>query len=221
MNNKGFTLVELMIATVIFSVILLSAMAVLLQLGRMYYRGVVTARTQETARRITDEISQQVQFGTEGFNSSTENYGSGTNRMTVRAFCVGAQRYSYAPGVKVNSNVPAGSYSTTGANAYAARHGLWRDTAPTSDCTPVDLRQNLTNGEELLGQNMRTTKDFDLQCPSGKLCTLTVSILYGDNDLLDPAPLNSTRCGNVIGSQWCAAASITTQLFRRLDQAGQ
>lgn len=64
-NSEGFTLVELMIATSIFSVILLLLTFGLLGIGQNYYKGRNSVRTQDTARRIMDEISQAIQFSAE------------------------------------------------------------------------------------------------------------------------------------------------------------
>lgn len=62
-NAQGFTLVELMIATALFSSILLLITFGLLSIGQNYYKGKNSARTQDVARRVIDEISQAIQFG--------------------------------------------------------------------------------------------------------------------------------------------------------------
>lgn len=225
-GNKGFTLLELMIATIVFSVILLASTTIVLQISRMYYKGVVTNRTQETTRRITDEIAQQIQFGGGEIITSPPNASRAfvDGALTVQAFCIGNQRYSYAVNAKVTSSTPAGTYNPSA--GHQLQHGLWRDTiASGGACTPLDLSQptppgSSADGQELLGQNMRLSDKFSLACLGSRgVCNLTVSVLYGDDDLLVTWP-NPTRCGNVTGSQWCAASTINTQIFKRLQQAG-
>lgn len=61
-NSKGFTIIELLIATVIFSVILLVITGAIVQFGRIYYKGIVQSRTQERARAITDSVAKNLQF---------------------------------------------------------------------------------------------------------------------------------------------------------------
>jgi prepilin-type N-terminal cleavage/methylation domain-containing protein len=65
-NSKGFTIIELLIATVIFSVILLVITGAIVQFGRIYYKGVVQSRTQERTRAITDSVVRNIQFSEEG-----------------------------------------------------------------------------------------------------------------------------------------------------------
>lgn len=220
-TQKGFTLIELMIATLIFSTILLATMTILIQLGRMYYKGVITNRTQEVARSINDEISQQLQFG-----GSQPRAGATTtfdNGVTVNAFCIGTQRYSYIAKAKVSSQAQEGQPPTE-ENKHVVRHALWRDTVTAnSACTPLNVSladPGGINGEELLGQNMRLSSSFRQPVCNGSLCDFTVSVLYGDDDLLAPNATDPVGCGNVAGSQWCAVSTISSHVFQRLQQAG-
>ena len=61
LDQSGFTLLELMIATTIFSVILLLCTVGLIQIGKTYYKGSAIVRTQNVARDITDNITQAIQ----------------------------------------------------------------------------------------------------------------------------------------------------------------
>ena len=61
-EQNGFTIIELLIATTVFSLILLISVAGILQISRMYYRGVTQSRTQETARSIIDEVGEAIRF---------------------------------------------------------------------------------------------------------------------------------------------------------------
>lgn len=60
--QRGFTIIELMISTVVFSLVLLAASAAIIQIGKKYYKGITNARTQEVARSTVDEIAQSLQF---------------------------------------------------------------------------------------------------------------------------------------------------------------
>lgn len=230
LNKRGFTLVELMIATVIFSTILLATMTILIQLGRMYYKGVIVNRTQETTRSITDEISQQLQFGADRITTDVSETFNGTN---VKTFCIGTQRYNYVINGKVSRSAEANQPPGSG-NGNAIRHAFWRDTidATHTNCTPLNLTldvpvtaagaQNGTNGRELLGENMRLIASPQPECDNATgVCSLTIGVLYGDNDLLTPNPDDGAipqRCANTVGSQWCAGSTLSTQIFKRLRQ---
>jgi|GEM_PF-759510 len=61
-KHQGFTIIELMISTVIFSLVLLGATAAIVQIGQKYSKGITYARTQEVARSTVDEIAQSLQF---------------------------------------------------------------------------------------------------------------------------------------------------------------
>lgn len=220
-QQDGFTLLELMIATIIFSIILMATATMLLQVGRMYYKGVIVNRTQETTRTITDTVSQQLQFGADRVSFGPDTpYGSGTP-VIIRSVCIGTQRYSYAINGQVKSSAPEGQRTAK----HEMQHGLWRDTISSGDaCTPLNLTNanpGGTNGKELLSQNMRLTSfSINEDCNTKDVCTFTIGVIYGDDDLLVPDADNPTGCGNVAGSQWCAASNLKTQVFKRLEQAG-
>jgi prepilin-type N-terminal cleavage/methylation domain-containing protein len=204
-NQHGFTILELMIATMVFSVIFLSTTTAILQISKLYYKGVVTGRTQEVARGITDQISQQLQLGTgelifaadatqvvAGGNDVTV----GGNKLTVQAFCIGSSRYTYRLNTQVDKAVANHTYDA--ANSRLA-HALWRDTVSPGTCVPADLSANSAvptgnqpppswGGEELLGQGMRLTQLTPKCDASTKVCTLDIGVIYGDNDLITPDP---------------------------------
>src|SRR5687768_12937296 len=69
-KNSGFTIIELMIATVVFSTILLIITGGIVQIGKAYYKGVISARTQNTTRQLTDEVTRNLQFNRGKFVSS-------------------------------------------------------------------------------------------------------------------------------------------------------
>jgi prepilin-type N-terminal cleavage/methylation domain-containing protein len=83
-NNKGFTIIELLIATVIFSLILLVITGAIVQFGRIYYRGIVQSRTQERSRAITESIAKNLQFSHKSSFSSTPG-----------CYTVGNQSYTF------------------------------------------------------------------------------------------------------------------------------
>src|SRR5258708_12793090 len=60
---NGFTIVELTIATAIFSTVLLVGLASFLGIGKIFYKGVTVTQTQSSAQAVIDQLSSDVQFG--------------------------------------------------------------------------------------------------------------------------------------------------------------
>lgn len=217
-SQDGFTLLELLIASLVFSVILVSTVTVVIQMSKLYFKAVTTNKVQETTRSVTDSIGQKLQFTPELVASSTRTIAG----QTVSAYCIGTHRYSYVLNFQVDSN--AGTFTAD----HKVRHALWQDDV-ASGCQPADL--NLANpttdpsapglansGSEMLGQGMRLSK-FSINCPGGgKLCTIEVGVLYGADDLVEPDPSSAVadHCQTIIGSQWCASANLYTTVERRL-----
>lgn len=80
-KQSGFTIVELMIATTVFSVILLIMSAGLIYIGKVYYRTVAQNKTQEATRSIIDQVAQSIQFS------------GGSIAVNGNAICVGDIKY--------------------------------------------------------------------------------------------------------------------------------
>lgn len=235
-NQQGFTILELLIATMVFSVIFLATTTALLQLGKLYYKGLVTSRTQEATRGITDQISQQLQLGGGDLVKAvpkqypvTSGTDTGGGKLTFQTYCIGNTRYTYRLNTKVDTSLPAGTYQPS---TLALKNALWRDTVVASaGCTPADLSRVSGNGEDMLGQNMRLT-DFTLNCDSitENVCSVGVGIIYGDNDLLTPDSttiqnneqsvdanaIKTLKCDTIVGNHWCAGSQLTTTVLKRL-----
>lgn len=218
-KQSGFTLVELMIATVVFSVILLGATTATIQIGRMYYKGIIASRTQETSRSIMDTISRPIQFAGSDVRASGMTTFSG---IQIGALCVGDQRYTYAINAQVDETAAPGSYTN-----HKARHGLWQDTlnTTTSPCSALDLTQITptdantkggTTGKDILGQNMRLAR-FNVG-NNGNIWSINTLVIYGDDDLLLPDANAPTGCRAVAQSaQWCATSGLSTQVYKRIN----
>lgn len=223
-NQLGFTIIELMIATTIFAIVLLGATTAVIQIGRLYYKGIISARTQQAARSIIDEISRPVQFAGKDIASIQGSQTFSTNNgqdITVNSFCVGDQRYSYSINKQVFDGQEPGTYDNM---TNRLRHGLWKDTTTPGDCTPCNLSDETPCGEgrELLEQYMRLkTLNVTNNSP---IYTVELAVLYGDNDLIEfsqteegnmQGPINCK--GAITGSQWCALSQLKTDVLKRIQ----
>lgn len=195
-DDKGFTIVELMLAMTIFSLVLVAAAAGLIQVGRMYYKSVITTRTQDVARSAIDEISRSIQFSGAIPQFTPES-------SSVDAVCIGSNRYSFQIDNQVSGDNDSSSYA------------LYKDEAPPGcDDTPPQ------DGVELLGDNMRLTR-FEVRLLPGSVDQYRVILwtAYGDDDVLDVDPENSERtiCATRnIGGEFCAISELSTVVSKRL-----
>ena len=230
-KGNGFTIVELMVSTVVFSLILVGASAGLVQLGRFFYKGVATVQTQEANRAIINEISQSIQFSKKVITPPPPlpvtrpeiNLG----QPDTFFFCVGAIRYSYAVDRKMSVNPDT-------ANKKEKRHVFWVD-EPDEGCLdmaspgPADLNEEnpcaidtvCKFGRELMPESTRIT-DFSI-VNFNDVYTITLSLAYGDDSDSDGAitTFNGRRVceDKSFGSNnvyFCAISSLSSSAARRL-----
>lgn len=212
-QQHGFTVIELLIATAVFSVVLLMVTFGIIQITRVYYKGITETNTQNTARAIMDDISQAIQFGGTGNIQGT----SGTSPGTSYAFCIGNQLYSYILGYQVVDSVNSG--------LKQGYHGLVLSSAascggPVSAVADLKGTQNIPNSRELIGKNMRLSK-LSVKPITGttNLWNIDVKVMYGDDDLFTTAPTDpSAACkSSVQGSHFCAVSELNTIVEKRVQ----
>lgn len=234
-NEQGFTIVELLIALSILSVILVTATIILIQIGALYSKGVNAADLQNATRTTVADISGQLQFSGKVPNGCTPtdttcyansknflNSADGTT-LTVYTYCIGNTRYSYVLNRELGTDRGTSPEQKTS-------HVLWRDTLTTdaSACpvpnivagTDLDDPPSKGDGYEMLGNHMRLTRFNIRETNSGSgIYNVDVWTAFGDSDLVrpDPAgPPGRSICAGVTGTQFCAVSSISTQITGRV-----
>ncbi|HSX37132.1 MAG TPA: type II secretion system protein, partial [Patescibacteria group bacterium] len=80
----GFTIVELMVALSVLSILLVMSTVILIQIGKLYTKGVNQAATQNAARDIINDLSSQLQVS-----------GNAPDGKTAGVICIGNQRYTF------------------------------------------------------------------------------------------------------------------------------
>lgn len=212
-KENGFTIVELMIATAVFSIVLMLCAYAIIHVGRMYYRGVITNRTQDTSRKVVDDISRAIQFSSfTDVQNSTNDFPDATG---VQALCLGGVRYTYSTQHYLGENT-----------SESLQHVLWKDRIPEgSDCEPLNLSlanpndtpdvQDGTDGVELLGDNMRVPRIEITE--DDAVWTVAVRIVHGDDEGLFEDGNNFGICkGGTATGQFCAVSELTTSVTKRL-----
>ena len=206
---------------------LLMATVMMINIGKLYYKGISQARIQDNVRSITDEVSKHLELGDNFFLRT-----SGAEQ----SYCIGSTRYTFILYRQIGDNPLSPDYQS--------KHVLWRDANPTPGSCPAVL-PNLAastpsaGGTELITPHARLTA-FTINGSSPY--TISVSEAYGDNDLLcdngtsadcsppagpssvvtklsngsQSAPAGTIRCRGEIGDRFCATAILDTTVVRRL-----
>jgi len=225
-NNRlqsGFTIIELMIATVVFSVVLLVILGSFIQVGRMYYKGVSLSNTQNAARSLTDSITNDLRFTSfvpnYSFNPSTDLQ----SFAGAKYFCIGEHRYTYTLGKKLTAD----DYQNPD-----SLNGVWVSTfkkGGTGICPqPKDPLTPVSEQSQLLSPNMQLNK-FDYSCANDR-CNISLHIIYyGADDTIftssahpDPSQASlaltdpdATCTGSLFSSQFCGAIDLNTTVLTR------
>ncbi len=220
-EQSGFTIVELMIATLVFSVVLLVITVGVLHFTSSYYKGINSSTTQTTAQNAIDSVSQAIQFSSNG--------SAGTDVSPPGLFCAGSQMFLYSLGVQYQGGTPS-----------AANWGLYMFPNPhTSNCSTTGIG-SFAGGTELLGKGMRVTNVSVLTIdPVKNLWQISLTLTYGDSDLLcrttlgggtkgscqqtaptyaltDTVSGTDVSCKSQIGSQFCSVAALSTVAQQRI-----
>jgi prepilin-type N-terminal cleavage/methylation domain-containing protein len=219
----GFTIIELLFSMAVFSTILLAATVGMIQIGRLYFKGVTITKTQNLTRQVMDEVSRGIQF-----SGSRPTLGGSASYSGVQAysFCIGTNRYSYVID-RVLKPAPVVANKEF-------RHVLWRDTVrdplvcpplDLSQATPSDSQTTGTAGRELMSENTRLSR-LSVATSSGNvdMYQVYVYVVYGDTDLLDYSTYNpgagnhhlACQGGGIVGTQFCALSEISTVVSRRI-----
>lgn len=215
-HQKGFTVIELLIATTVFSLVMLLAVASVLQITRMYYRGVTQARVQEAARTIIDEIGESYRLSQEDI-SNINLVGGGPDIVPADPdtgfFCLGSKRYTFAIDRQLKES-PA-------ASTRQKRHVMWVD-KPAGGClaaADLSLAQPSVDGREVLSENMRLTR-FDITNTGWgggpDTYRFTIGVAYGDDDLLVTDGPTKTCKSALTGGEFCATSQLSVTVTKRL-----
>jgi Tfp pilus assembly protein PilE len=215
----GFTIVELMIATSVFSVVILLGLYAFMQVNRYYTKGINIVRTQEAARNLSMDIGNQFQLTNGTYKNEPT---SGFLPNGYRIICVGNKAYVY------NINLVESS----------TEHAIFSYEISANTCPAPTAGNNLTY---LLRPGARILQLDINPYPgqsdgSGPLYDVTISLLYAPyedsavnsagTDLVDTFGdangnidhITQWRCqAAVSGSEYCSVSKISTSVYKRVQ----
>lgn len=205
-NNKGFTIIELLIATTVFSVVLLLATETIIYVSKTYVKGQVEAQTQQTAQNILSTISQDIQYN----RRSTVNI-SISNMKSYYYFCIGSHVYVYTLNHSLSSSFPTGLL-----------------VSPDPQCTPPTKIINSGAGgqtKQLLSAHERLGQLNIVQQKNNNTFVISVRVAYGNSPYLTKLPSSTSSnyqytCnhpGGVVLGNFCAVSSLTTTVIPRIN----
>lgn len=192
-QSDGFTIIELLIATIFFTVLLMVLTLSIIRINNTYFKDLTETQTQNVARAITDSIAHDIQFGAGSVSVPTpldyqasSSFPAGTADTTGYAICTQGRttRYSVMIGRELKDN-PTGNQVK---NAVVVDHPAGGCTAGAGGALPVvggtfDMSA-ATNPTELLSPNMRVAYLTVNQPTAGNIYVIRVRVVYGDDDLL-------------------------------------
>lgn len=230
-DQNGFTIIELMVATVVFSFILLIFNMGVIKIYNIYYKGQTQTKTQDTARAVLDSLAQDIQFGGKTIPTPSNTKAKNANRV----ICVDNIRYTYKMGLKLlDNNI---SHAIVRDVASAASTPAYCDTGTV--ISNFNFAPLVPSAVELLVPNMRVallqlTQPDPINKPT--IYNIHIRLIYGDDDLLcSPSHGDCSSggsgyntdlfytflpddlgCKSTAGSQFCAVADLTTTVDKRV-----
>lgn len=238
-NQKGFTIIELMIATTIFSLVLMICLAAIMNITRTYYQGTLQARTQNRVREIVDEIADEIRYRpgeivqTTGMTALTdapeqedESVGSvdpTSPQSYVGQYCIGTVQYRYLLGFKADSEA---SPATSSDDDRIAARPLIRNSGagacnPANDLDLTDsvdtTLEHITSSQEygILDDNMRVLEFSIRRVGVEDKYMVAVTVAYGDDDLIGYENGRFICRPNNIARAYCATSRLEVIVSRR------
>ena len=202
-NNQGFTIIELLIATVVFSSILLIATIGIIYISKTYVEGQVVIKNQDNTQAILQNLSSAIKFDDNSnhnivlpmLNSASHNY----------FFCVGNYEYIYSLNQLFNDRSTSVGLSQ-----------LPNNNSPICSYPTV-----LTGARQLLSQNERIG-ELNITS-SSNIYDITLNIAYGNDSVLQTLgstaspPSYQYRCTiSAFSISLCAVSSLSTIVTPRI-----
>lgn len=204
-KEKGFTIVELVLAMAFFSFILLFVIVGFVQINRSYTRGLTTRSIQNAAREVIDDISLAIR-NAEANSVETHNTVPGDLRL-----CVGSTRLGW------NMSDTAGNFT---AETYGDTGDVFSLTRTTSGACLDDINENASggNGTQSLLDDGIVVQHLSV-VRLGTSNSFEVTLIVSTDGRANPNDFSSfginAECDIQTGDQFCDVARIDTVVTAR------
>lgn len=217
-SGGGFTITELLVATAVFSAVLLLIIVGFTQIGRLFYKGVTVSQTRQTATQIQQAVSNDIRLSATAVTPVSYQCPAGGcangSTGTISAWCVG--NHLYIP--LTNNRVDLSAHD------FSAKFGLIQAQLPGGACSGgvyASTDVAAMKPVEMLGDDMRINW-FDIEPTpnSSGVFTVSITVAYGEdaafvNGTLFNQP-NPPQCRGIsTGSQFCSVAQLNTTVSNR------
>jgi prepilin-type N-terminal cleavage/methylation domain-containing protein len=237
-NVKGFTVIELLIATVIFSIVLLVLTQTIISITNNYYHGVIQTQTEQVVKNINNDIVQQIQFATSDsivseppknnwpssgtLTTSTPNMiGFSTtnpNNSYEGYLCIGSNEYIYQKNGIVKQSSPNNDHQAYGSLVLTFDSGC-KNPGPTMGSLVktwnFSKNQFIPNAGntalKLIPNNMRLVKlDVTKVLGFQNLYKVDVKVAYGQDGTTIGTGYDASNYVCFAKSYYCATSELVT-----------
>ena len=214
-TKKGFTIIELTLAIMFIAILLMLVAFVLVDVGKVYQKGVTTKEMNQLGREVMDSVRRDLSQ-TSSDKVKFREFGSGQNK-TYR-LCLGSVSYVANSGTLLNNDPGSGIFKN-GVVSDKIRLIRTNDSgsefcadSPIGNVTDSTASELLSNGSTNLAvQNMKVTK-LATDSQQG-LFRVSVTLGTNEKDTLDA----EKRCrtlnaedGQKSNYDYCSVAEFTT-----------
>ncbi len=189
-NQKGFTIIELMIASMVFSVLIIMVSAVTLGVAKQYQKATYTAQLNDASRNVHQTISQTIGYGGDYSETSVDGY---------KVYCAGTTRLFYKPSTDT-----------------AINNGLYRQ-ENTTDCGDTI---NIALAENLLPKNGFITEFSVNKIGANNAYNIKTTFKVGTVDMFETTPnivkINNKCLPTLKGGDFCTEVTYTNVVVAKL-----
>jgi prepilin-type N-terminal cleavage/methylation domain-containing protein len=214
-KQAGFTIIELLIATLIFSTILILATSAIIEITQTYIRGYIESNTQNVNRTLVDQIDKSIQFSSGNITISGTTCASGSTCW----FCVNGNLYVYKYGLELTS--ASGDIFMEEPNAQDCNDPA---ASPTGELNlgnpPSGSIELLTTHMTLVppAGNASLLTQVPIDNSNQELYSVNINILYGDPGSYGQTASQAYYCEPISsGGTFCAISGSSSNVEQRTE----
>lgn len=210
--RKGFTLVELMLSSVAFTLVMLLIVSGFVQITRTYTKGNTIKEVQANARSITQDITRQVRISDRNTVSVLSATASNAGMLCAGDIVYAWNHYYDANGGRTTQDVNGNPFE------------FIKMEEPGFSCTDASVLSTYTGEyEEIMPENL-TVQHFNPQIIVGDTLSLKLILSSPPLDPPYPAVLSDTdleqtgqnaACRPAIKDQYCSVTEMETAVLPR------